>query len=178
MFVGGGCGTSIANERVLVNDEARRSPEFHRAAGRRVVDQILVKIIRAAQKRRRAEDAAGRIEAAIAEHADIVAVAVGFDAVVAHVIEIIVVEINGRGDAISGLVGSAIRHSISSDVNAVVPVGGVIVFIGRHVPNKSWVGTARNGPSSRNPPELLGGPNGSEYAVKLYGQGRTLRTRI
>jgi hypothetical protein len=107
-----------------------------------------------------------------------VAAAVGFDAVVAHVIEIIVVEINGRGDAISGLVGSAIGHSISSDVNAVVPVGDVIVFIGRHVPNKvlGWNGTQwTKFPES---PELLGGPNGSEYAVKLYGQGRTLRTRI
>ena len=48
------------------------------------------------------------------------------------------------------------------------------VFIGRHDPNKmmGWNGAEW----SKLPgfPETLGGPNGSEYAVKLYGQGHVV----
>ena len=48
------------------------------------------------------------------------------------------------------------------------------IFIGRHDPAKAmgWNGGAWA--KLPNFPELLGGPNGSEYAVKLYGQGHVV----
>ena len=45
------------------------------------------------------------------------------------------------------------------------------VFVGRHDPAKvvGWIGA-----EWAKAPELLGGPDGSEYAVKLYGQGHVV----
>ena len=48
------------------------------------------------------------------------------------------------------------------------------IFIGRHDPSlmMGWNGSAWS--ALPNFPELLGGPSGSEYAVKLYGQGHAV----
>jgi hypothetical protein len=47
------------------------------------------------------------------------------------------------------------------------------IIIGRHDPAKvmGWIGEWTKVPGY---PEVLGGPNGSEYAVKLYGQGHVV----
>jgi hypothetical protein len=48
------------------------------------------------------------------------------------------------------------------------------VFLGRHDPNKMMGWNGAEWAKLPGFPETLGGPNGSEYAVKLYGQGHVV----
>ena len=64
----------------------------------------MIEVQRAAEDGLRAERAAGFVEAAIAEDANVVGAAVGFDAVVGHVVNVVVVEIDRDGDAVAQFV--------------------------------------------------------------------------
>ncbi len=64
---------ALAEEGVLVDEHAGRGvDELQRAAGGRVIDQVLEEIGRAAEDRLGAEGALGRVEAAVLEHPHIV----------------------------------------------------------------------------------------------------------
>jgi hypothetical protein len=83
---------------------------------------------------------------------------------------------------IAGASGFTLKHSKVEDVGKVVQDDwsgskdfyiADNIFIGRHTPYKvlGWSGTWLNFPNS---PELLGGLTGSEYAIKVYGQGHVV----
>ena len=67
------------------------------------------------------------IEAAILEDADVARAAIGLDAIVRHVGKIVVVEIDGNGQPVCDRVRRAVGIAIGGDVDAVVPIGGVVV---------------------------------------------------
>ena len=167
----------MTDERILIDQDAGGGvDELQRTSGGGVVNQIAIEIQRTAERRLRAECGAGRVEAAILKHADVARPAIGFDAVVRHVGKVIVVEIDGNRQPVFDRVGRAVGIAISGDVDAIVPIGGVVV--GDHVAlavdlHRVFGGDGRRitgelRPDRRGPPalQLVGIVAADEYVVR------------
>ncbi len=111
---------SLADERVLIDEHTAGSvDQFQRAARVAAENEIAVEIQRATEQRLGAERATGRIEASVDEDADVLRAAIGLDAIVRHVVEIIVVDVDGAGIQIRIL----LRRAVGGNIDAVMPVG-------------------------------------------------------
>ncbi len=119
---------SLANEGVLIDQNAAGSvDQLERAARGAAEGEIAIEVQRAAKDRLGAEGAAGRIDAAVVEDANVLRTAIGLDAIVGHVVDIVVIDIDGAGIP----VGVAAGRAIGRDVDAVMPVGDIVV--GHHM---------------------------------------------
>ena len=64
-----------------------------------------------------------RVDAAIVEHADVVHAAVGFDVVVPHHVDVVVVDVDGRGAAF----GILFRRAVGGNADPVVEIRDRVV---------------------------------------------------
>src|SRR5581483_2386204 len=127
VLIGGGTGASFSDDGVVVGQYPGGAFDVLQAPGGRVVHQVLVEIDRAAEHRLHAEGARGGIETAVAKDSNIAGAAVGFEAVVAHVQNVVAIEIDGQRHAVGDVIGRAIRGAVGGDIDTVVPVGHIVV---------------------------------------------------
>src|SRR5262245_30857174 len=115
----------FGDERVVIDEHARRiGPAiFDRAAHRHVVDDVSIEVGRPAEDRLRAQPVLRRVEAAVAHDADVMYAAVGFNKIVNHYEDVIVVDVYRH----SLLILRFGRRAIRADINAVVEVSDVVV---------------------------------------------------
>ena len=109
------------NQRVVINDNSsRRRRELHGAAFRRVINDVANEVDGTAECRLHTQCAVTMVETSIPEYTDVVRAAVGFDAVVFHVRDVVAVEINRDRHAITDRIGRSVRVAVRGNIHSVV----------------------------------------------------------
>ena len=125
----GASHVGLADERILIGQHSRRCVGVFQdtAAARRVVHKVLEEVDRTAEHRLGAQRTLRGIDASIPEHADVVGAAVGFNAVVAHVVHVVVVEVDRHRQPVLDRIRRAVGLAVGRDIDCVVPVCDVVV---------------------------------------------------
>ncbi len=126
-LVGRGAGLALADDGVVQRQDARGALDVLQRGHRLVVDQVAHEIDRPAEHGLHAQRLVGRVEAAVLEDADVASAAVALEAVVAHVGDVVAVEVDRLRETVGDVVRRAVRHAIGRHVDAVVPVGDEVV---------------------------------------------------
>ncbi len=123
---------NLADVSVLKDHDSRWVAVNLQGAVNAVVDDVSDEVGRSAEDRLRAHRARCGVEAAIAKDADVVHGAVGFETVVVHVRDIVVVNVDRYGHVVPWRVGIIVRHTVSRMIDRVVKSSDEVVR--DHVP--------------------------------------------